>query len=247
MRRDTSRRKDRSPDRSRRGLRVANALKICANFNIFRKCWPVKNLKILKIFQISNLPFTQFLKVCAWISIQRSSFPLICIPLAAWPSGLRANSPTCKYLFTNFDFFISHPFVNNGEISSSEALFEIFDRFVQKFRPIFCRKIVCRAIICNLYRNICRTGQNYAKIVCRAFCAQNDAQYYARTVLQNMYIKPIQTFCRIMHIRKLCRTQYAFRFCRFLQTSTVISNGDEVYMTLLNIAWIRMLGICMPT
>ncbi len=41
--------------------------------------------------------FTQFLNVCAWISIHTSSFPLICIPLAAWPSGLLANRPTWQH------------------------------------------------------------------------------------------------------------------------------------------------------
>jgi len=43
--------------------------------------------------------FTQFRNVWAWISIQRSSFPLICIPFAAWPSGLRARSPTWNNKF----------------------------------------------------------------------------------------------------------------------------------------------------
>lgn len=37
--------------------------------------------------------FTQFLNVFAWMSTHWSSCPLICIVLAAWPSGLRATSP----------------------------------------------------------------------------------------------------------------------------------------------------------
>lgn len=37
--------------------------------------------------------FTQFLNVCACMSTHWSSWPLICIVLAAWPSGLRATSP----------------------------------------------------------------------------------------------------------------------------------------------------------
>jgi len=38
--------------------------------------------------------FTQFRKVLAWISTQRSSWPLIGIPLAAVPSAERATRPT---------------------------------------------------------------------------------------------------------------------------------------------------------
>jgi len=73
----------------------ANALRCCKFSTNSQRTRPSRrsSARFATRSAAGTCSFTQFLNVCACMSTHWSSWPLICMVLAAWPSGLRATSP----------------------------------------------------------------------------------------------------------------------------------------------------------
>lgn len=101
--------------------------------------------------------FTQFLKVFACISTHTSSFPLICMPLAACPSGDRARSPL-------WDIFASMSCTNLTEPATFGGL------LVHDWKPAHC---TCKAVNTTAPRKLSSIAVEQSVVTTQLFCTED--------------------------------------------------------------------------